>query len=116
MVFEEMQTSTDSSVFGLDPGSSSTSTSSTSVRPAEKEEEELPRLFPSPVAPEAPPSVAKNIKNRPPMPAAKGRVTDYYMIGDDGLKRLDSFQRSASSRAFQSLEKKHIHKLHSLDV
>ncbi|XP_057772923.1 probable serine/threonine-protein kinase At1g54610 [Salvia miltiorrhiza] len=100
------ETSTDSSIFGLDPGSSSTGTSSKSVRPPEKEEEEeLPRLFPSPVAPEDPPRVA-----------AKSRVTDYYIVGDDGLKRLDSVQRSASSRAFQSLENKHIHKLHSLDV
>ncbi|KAG6419729.1 hypothetical protein SASPL_116240 [Salvia splendens] len=98
------ETSKDSSVSVLDPGSSSTSTSSTSVRLPRKEE-----TPPSPIA-------SKNINSRPPMPAAKGRVTDYYMIADDGLNRLDSVQRSASSRAFQSLGNKHLQKLHSLDV
>lgn len=110
-----MQTSTDSSIFGLDPSSSSTSTSSTSVRPPGNEEGPPP-LFPSPVASDQDMSnVVKNIKNRPRMPIPKSHVTNYNSMKPDGPNRLDYVQRSASSRAFGSLEKKHLLKLHSLD-
>lgn len=92
-----MQASTDSSIFGLETGSSSTSTSS-NVRPPGKDEGQ-PRLFPSPVAPNS------GIKNRPPMPSH----------ATSGPTRLDSVQRSTSTRGFRSSEKKHLLKLHSLD-
>lgn len=110
-----MQTSKDLSIFGLDPGSSSTSSSSTSVRPPGNDEGPPP-LFPSPVAPDQDMSnVVTNIKNRPPMPNPRGHQVINYNMKHDGPNRLDNVQRSASSRAFGSMEKKHLLKLHSLE-
>ncbi|KAL8466867.1 hypothetical protein ACS0TY_035799 [Phlomoides rotata] len=114
---EEAQTSTDLSVFSVERGSSSTSSSSTSTKATSDP------FFTSSVVPnhdvsprtEASSNVAKNIKNRPPIPTTKGRTTNYSAITADGINRLGVVQRSVSSREFGSLENKNKLKLHSVD-
>ncbi|KAK4429498.1 putative serine/threonine-protein kinase [Sesamum alatum] len=118
---EDQQKSAETSVFSSIPGSSTTSTSSVSVKPLQKEESP-PRLFPSPVGPvhgmsprtEAHPNANKNIKNRPPLPTAKRHTTNYN-IDPEGTIRYDVVQRSASSREYRSLEKQNLLQLHALE-
>ncbi|KAI3464694.1 hypothetical protein Pfo_021357 [Paulownia fortunei] len=118
---EDLQKSAETSIFGIVPGSSTTSTSSANAKPPGKEESP-PRLFPSPVIPildlshrtEAHPNATKNIKNRPPLPTVRRRTTNYN-VDRDGTSRLNLVQRSASSREFRSLEHKDLLELHALD-
>ncbi|KAK6131373.1 hypothetical protein DH2020_034858 [Rehmannia glutinosa] len=85
----------------------------TSIKP---KEQSPTRLYTSPVVPirkmsprtEAHPNATKNIKNRPPLPSAKRRTTNYNM---DGTNRFGPVRRSASSRDFRSLENNNLHAL-----
>ncbi|KAL0326016.1 UNVERIFIED_CONTAM: putative serine/threonine-protein kinase [Sesamum radiatum] len=118
---EDQQKSAETSVFSSVPGSSTTSTSSVSAKPLQKEESP-PHPSPSPVGPvqgmsprtEAHPNANKNIKNRPPLPNTKRYMTNYNM-DREGTARFDMVQRSASSREFRSLEKENLLELHALD-
>lgn len=105
---QEAQTSADTSVFSLEPGSSTTNSTS-SVKPSEKEAS-LPHL-PSPVT-EYHPSATKNIQ--PPLPSTRNRAT-FYNKNYDNMYRLDQVQRSVSTREFRSVEKKSLLKLHAVD-
>lgn len=97
-------------MFGLETGSSTASSSSTSAKPVVKAES---RLYPSPIVPnqetspktESHPNATNNIKNRPPLPAARRRTTNYN-VNADGADRLDMVRRSASTRVFRSTENK----------
>ncbi|KAL7128252.1 hypothetical protein ABFS83_14G303500 [Erythranthe nasuta] len=115
----EIEKKADASVFGLEPGSSSTSTSSTSVKPQAEEENSPPRLFPSPnldTSPrtEAHTNVNNNIKNRAPLPTARG-YTNIYNTKSDGANRLNNVQRSSSTREFRGLQNKNQLKQYSVD-
>ncbi|KAL3845395.1 hypothetical protein ACJIZ3_002798 [Penstemon smallii] len=98
------------SVFSLEPGSSTTSTSSTIAKPPRKEV----RLLPSPIVTnhemsprtEAHPNANKNVKNRPAMPNVKRRTDNYKTNIGDSRNRLDLVQRSASAREYWSSENK----------
>ncbi|KAK4490218.1 hypothetical protein RD792_000877 [Penstemon davidsonii] len=113
---EEPQKSAEISVFSLEPGSSTTSTSSTIAKPPRKEEN---RLFPSPIVTnhemsprtEAHPNANNNVKNRPPMPNVKRLTHNYKSNIGDSRNRLDLVQRSASTREFRSSENKNRRRL-----
>ncbi|KAL8030770.1 hypothetical protein ABFX02_14G307400 [Erythranthe guttata] len=116
---QEVEKKADTSVFGLEPGSSSTSTSSTSVKPQAKEEDSPPRLFPSPNINTSPrtevhSNVNNNTKNRAPLPTARGN-TNNYNTKSDGANRLNNVQRSASTREFRGLQNKNQLKQYSVD-
>ncbi|CAI9778007.1 unnamed protein product [Fraxinus pennsylvanica] len=107
---QEAQTSADISVFSLEPGSSTTNSTS-SVKPSEKEVS--PPHLPSLVT-EYHPSATKNIQNQPPLPSTRNRTTKYNK-NYDNMYRLDQVQRSVSTREFRSVEKKSLLKLHAVD-
>lgn len=104
----------------MERGSNTTSSSSTSTKAPEGTTESY---FTSSVVPnrdafptaQASSNVAKNIKNRAPIPTEKGRTANNGATTGDGINKLSVVQRSVSSREFPSLENKNKIKLHSVD-
>ncbi|KAL2503736.1 Protein kinase superfamily protein [Abeliophyllum distichum] len=107
---QEARESADIPVFSLKPGSSTTN-STLSVKPSEKEVSPPHLLSP---ATESHPSATKNIKNQPPLPNTMNRATNYNK-NYNNMYRLDQVQRSISTREFRSLDKKNLLQLHAVD-
>lgn len=103
---DELQKSTETSVFSTEPGSSKSSSSSTNTKPP-RNGESPGLLFPSPVVPrtEAHPNGTRNLKNQPPLPTDNRRTVN-YILDHDSTYRLGTVQRSASTRDFRNSENK----------
>ncbi|KAK6115679.1 hypothetical protein DH2020_007948 [Rehmannia glutinosa] len=95
---EEVPKNADRSVFGLETGSSSTSTSSTSAKPPPTGNED--GLFSSRTESHSSHDGTKNINNRPPVGPTSKEGSIKYNMNFDGTNRLDLVQRSASTREF----------------
>ncbi|KAH6782493.1 Protein kinase superfamily protein [Perilla frutescens var. hirtella] len=92
---EEVQKSSEASIFGS--GHETISTRTTSASSSAGAAHEMSSRS------EAHPNAAKNITNHPPLPTAKLRTINYD-LDRVSADRLDLIQRSASSRELRSLE------------
>lgn len=103
-----MEKTADSNFESEEPGSTTTSNSS-SVHHAGRKES--PILSPSPV--QGHPDTTKNMKNLPPLPKSKARTTKYNKDGN--MYSSNQISRSASSREFRKLNQRDQLEVYAVD-